>query len=235
MKKILIALLCAAFVLVGIVVIHNMINYKKRLQSNYILAQLEYGMRKEKVISIVGNQGLLNHSSGRIMYRLSLPDGRRAEFVDYLLGEICVEETKGELSGCCFEYDLDKQELIMPFMPDSLVGIQYGMTVEEIEKIFIGDSQQNISYYGGRRSSQISLGSSLPRHDDPDLSVNLIRLSTGEWVNMRFKTLQNEPKVLLHVYMKAADRKWYVYDLNTQELTKERAPKDKVLEGREWN
>ena len=237
MKKILVAILCAIFIIAGIVAIQNMINYKKRLQSNYILAQLKYNMAMEEVINIVGNRGLTRFGSGKYMYGLKLPDGRRVGFVGYFLGKINVEETKGDLAGCCFEYDLDKQELIMPFMPDSLMGIQYGMTEEEIEKIFIGDSQQNVSYYGGGRSSQIALSSTSYEYAEPKMciDVNLIRLSTGEWVNLGFESLHNEPSVLLYVYMKAADRKWYVYDLNTQELTKERAPKDKILEGHEWN
>ncbi|MCL1816463.1 MAG: hypothetical protein FWG43_02535 [Clostridiales bacterium] len=230
MKKILIAILCSVIVVAGIVTMNIAKNTEKRLKSDSMLAQLKHGMALGEIVDIFGRPESV--ASGRVIYQIRLPDGRVALLVDYCK-EVYLEETKGELAGFCFEYDLDKQELIKPFMPDSLMGIQYGMTVKKIEKIFIGDSQQNISYYGGRRSSQIALNSASYEYAEPRMyiDVNLIRLSTGEWVNLGFESLHNEPNVLLYVYMKAADRKWYVYDLNTQELTKERAPKDKIWEG----
>jgi hypothetical protein len=223
-------MLCTIIVIAGIVAVNITIKNKNHLQSNSMLAQLKYGMTLDEITSIVGNLGL-SRGSGRLIYTPKLPDGRRVIFLDNFLQEIFVEENKGDFVGYLFEYDLDKQELIMPFLPDSLIGIQYGMTVKEIEKAFLANTQQNISFFGGGRSHQIALGSDY-LDIEPNLStdVSMIRLSTGEWVNMGFEILQNEPKVLLYVYMKAANGKWYVYDLNTQELTEERVPREKILE-----
>jgi uncharacterized membrane protein YciS (DUF1049 family) len=233
MKKILIAILCAIIAIAGIVAVNITINNKKHLQSDFMLAQLKYGMTLDEITSIVGDLGL-SRGSGRLIFTPKLPDGRRVIFLDNFLKEIRVEENKGDFSGYLFEYDLDKQELIMPFTPDSLIGVQYGMTVEEIEKIFLGNSQLNVSFFGGGRSRKIALGS-FYLDIEPNLSINvtMIRLSTGEWVNMGFELLLNEPKVLLYVYMKADDGKWYVYDLDTQKLTEERVPKERVWEGHE--
>ncbi|MCL1975421.1 MAG: hypothetical protein FWG61_04580, partial [Firmicutes bacterium] len=49
----------------------------------------------------------------------------------------------------------------------------------------------------------------------------IIKLSTGVWTIMIFEVAAGEA-VLSYVYMYADDEEWYVYDLNTQELTKEK-------------
>ena len=231
MKRLLIIILSVILCITGIVAGYVIINIK-HIQSDSVLAHLKYGMTDEEVLNLVSNPRLT--SSGRTGYEFELPDGRGCVvYFNRGLGYVFVEETKGEFAGYGFEYDLDKQELIPPFLPDSLIGIQYGMTVEEIEKIFRGDSQQNVSFLGLEHSHKIAISHRPNQHTEPDLDVYLIRLSTGEWVNLVFETIWSESKwkkQLLYVYMKADDGEWYVYDLDTQELTEERVPKESVWE-----
>ena len=225
--------------------VHIILNNKKHLQSDSILAQLKYGMTIIEVIRIVGNQGSIS-GSGRAFYEFKLPDGRSVKLVfDSVLSEVYIQEVGWEWpekrGSDWLGYDLNKQELLIPFLPDSLIGIQYGMMVEEVEKIFVGDYQINVSFFGRGRARPISLSSYSypPQYTE---QVNLLRLSTGEWVNIGFESVvysvsgkRQFKSRLLYVNMKADDEEWYVYDLNTQELTKERVAKDKIWEGRGWN
>jgi len=245
--------------------IYTMTSNKDSQENDSILYQLSYGMTIDDVTQIVGDLGP-NLGSGRSIFDIKLPDKRGVKFVfDGILSEVYIQEIGREWiekwGKDWLEYDLNKQEILFPFMPNSLVGIQYGMTEEEIEKVFCSDHQQNVLFYGSNSnkstaSPRITLGEflSLERSRPISLSsysyppqyaehVCLIRLSTGEWVNMGFEIVEMsfDPTIgyhrreyrLLYVYMKADDGEWYVYDLNTQKLTEERVPKERVWEGHE--
>ena len=239
-------MLCAILVIAGAVAVYIVENNKKHLQSDLILAQLKYGMTDIEVYGIVGKMEPKG-GSGRAFFEIKLPDGRMVNLAfASVLSWVTITKNDREWTEKWgenwLEYDLDKQELLIPFMPDSLEGIRYDMTPTEIEKVFCGDPQLNITLYGNWHSRPIVLSFDSYRYPELNLSIEvcLIRLSTGEWVNMVFETRLKEFNLddygqgktqLKYVNMKADDGKWYVYDLNTQELTEERVPEEKVWEG----
>jgi hypothetical protein len=58
------------------------------------------------------------------------------------------------------------------------------------------------------------------------MCITTIKLSTGNLVNIVFKQVglefQPDKDRLLYVHMQETDEEWYVYDLNAQELTKDK-------------
>jgi hypothetical protein len=199
-------------------------------------------MTRYEVAEIFGDLGL-NTGASRLIFECRLPDGRPIVFYfDGMntLEEVDIQEPNGEV----LEYDLDEQELLISFKPYSLQNILYGMSMEEVEKILIGDSQYDVSFYGDMGSHPIALITNSYTDTETDTTIHavMIKLSTGSLVIMGFEKVKGrfDPAlgyqrtyILLYVYMQASDGEWYLYDLNTQELTEERAPKEKIFKGPE--
>jgi hypothetical protein len=233
-----IIIISTVLVIVGIVVTCVM---KNSFQYDSVLEKLKYGMTIKEVTKIVGDLGP-NLSDNFYMrgFRHRLSDGRCItlgfDWNDETLMYLTLEEIDGEWAGEMFEYDLDKQELLTPYMPVSLMGIEYGMTIEEIEEVFRGDCQLSISFYNRHRCRSImvlSVGSDKDWETLTDIKIFTIKLSTGNVVSMGFEVVHGsfQPTLgnhkpdeykLLYAHMKASDGEWYVFDLNTQELTDER-------------
>lgn len=217
------------------------------LQSYLLLHKLKQGMTEYEVAKVFGNSGQ-NIGSGRLILEYTLPDGRLVNLgfdMERTLEEVWIKESDDEW----VEYFSGEQAFIMPFKPDSLQGVQYGMTPKEIETIFLKDYTKNtVSFDGwGEVDRAIAVASNViyaepdtyPSSDIeniPDIRAYIIILSTEDLVIMGFEAMGvlYKPEGLLYVHMQATNGQWYVYNLNTQKMTGEQVINWKYLKVYEW-